>query len=829
MDEIAAKLLEELGTGIQKNLPTAAPATNTRQTEGIDRQHVLLVEMIYLLNTLFRDVHYWEGVRSEKDTFKQFAAVLRQLSELPGHDGIVRIRRRRSSLGKDSGKLDYRIQLGETHIEAAVISTLIKRTGIRLKHLEGRVQKACETLAAQGIDSLLLRLPDDAPESLETLRVAIRVLSCYRQAAEKSTPITFARAGRSVQLHPVQDERRLPDANLTMLAAVNGVSAEALQQVVDKVASIMQKPEAFQLRRQAPNIYQALFAIKSLRGKFNRPPLEVNSDRRDAGDDASAPAPAYDDPGAAAGRFGPAAAGAPAPAVDATGGGGSCPEPGSGPTLAASAAAGAIPIPAGPAIVMDDAVLKAGLAPYVKNAYQASPAEAVRTLRGLFAQDYGSLNADGLGERLQAVTRLLASLQANPAASGLMQAVLQRVQSGIDQLPAELLNDVVVDGKEVKVWAAGREQVVGKVGAPLAGAIDTAKDRAAARRKARVTSGEEPLYLARDASAVGSTFDLPAEEMEAILKLFRACFDVRGNFQKALFEKQIPEFARFHKKIFEVLWEFLKDMPRREDRLPYLNSLQLMIKEIRQPLQAVRTLLADFIGDPAQISYPDRNAIMLTIQFLRVYNKEINVDIELTPEEILGVKAGLDGKVVNYTHWKVNAESKRFLAKAVSIRKHLNAAFNPPGAGMPPMPARFLLALERELHIFLALAGGETSASILHTALGVFGNPEASYFQTEEGRRHLYALIQHLSVLIRAIGRTGAEVDLIRLDQIKQREKEFERMSADPRHALLVRRAFSWIDPARQEIELRLKGAPPASTPVDMPPQDLSVTGTIAR
>jgi hypothetical protein len=826
MDEIAAKLLQELGSGLQKAETTSGPATDASRPEELDRQRILLVEMVYLLNACFRDVQYWEGVRSEKDTFKQFAAVLLQLSQLPGHDGTIRITRRGSSHGKGSDKPDYQIRLGDLSIDAAIVSAVIKRAGIRFKHLEGRVQKASETLAAEGIDSLLLRLPDDSPESLETLKVAIRVISCYRQAAEKSTPIAFTRSGNSMQLRPVHDERSLPDPNLTLLAAVNDLSAETLQDVVGKVAALMQRPEGSALRRQAPNVYQALFAIKSLREKFQRPPLEINSDRRDAGD--AAPTAAAYTGGAGGGRFNPIADGAPAAVPAAADGAGRGPsEPGRGGAPGGTAEPGGAALPAGQAVVMGDAALKAGVAQFVKEAYKAAPAEAVGTLRGLFAQDYGSLNADGLGERLGVITRLMDSMQAGPAASQLMEAVLQRVQSGMDQLPTDLLNDIVVDGKDVKVWEGDKERIVGTVEDKLAQAIDTAKDRAAGQRKLRATSGEDPIYLARDPSALCTYFGLPAEEMEAILKLFRACFDGRGNFQKALFEKRVRDFAPFHKKIFQVLWEFLKDMPRRSDRLPFLNSLQLMVKETRQPLQAVRTLLSDFVGDPAQVAYPDRNAVMLSTQFLRMYNKEINVDIELTPEEILRVRTGLDGKVVNYANWKVNGEPKRFLTKVVSIRKRLNAALDPALSGMSPMPARFLLALEREVHIFLALVGGSTAASILHSALGVYGNPQSTYFATEAGRPHLYALVQHLSVLIRGIGRTGTEIDLILLDQVRQREKEFLRMSTDPRHVSLVRRVFSWVEPAKKEIEFRLKGGPPGSDPSISPPISLSSTNTI--
>jgi hypothetical protein len=218
---------------------------------------------------------------------------------------------------------------------------------------------------------------------------------------------------------------------------------------------------------------------------------------------------------------------------------------------------------------------------------------------------------------------------------------------------------------------------------------------------------------------------------------------------------------------------------------------------------------------------------MLSTQFLRMYNKEINVDIELTPEEILRVRTGLDGKVVNYANWKVNGEPKRFLTKVVSIRKQLNAALDPAPSGMSPMPARFLLALEREVHIFLALVGGNTAASILHSALGVFGNPQSTYYATEEGRPHLYALVQHLSVLIRGIGRTGTEIDLILLDQVKQREREFLKMSADPRHASLVRRVFNWVEPAKKEIEFRLKGGQPGADSPDVSAKNLSSTNTI--
>ena len=476
---------------------------------------------------------------------------------------------------------------------------------------------------------------------------------------------------------------------------------------------------------------------------------------------------------------------------------------------------------------MGDAALRADLARLVKDTFKDAPAAAAGAMHCLYGQDFGSLDANSLGERFGLITNLLSAMQANPAGEQLMESVLQRVQAGMDQLPSDLLNDLVIDNNVVKVWEGDRERVVGNVDEKLAQTIDTAKDRTAARRKLQATADDEPIYFSRDAAALAAFFDLAPEEMEAILKLFRSCFDGRGGFQKTSFEKKIPEFARYHKKIFQVLWEFLKNMPRRSDRLPFLNSLQLMIKEIQQPIQAVRTLLSDFVADPTQVSFPDRNAIMLSTQFLRTYNKEINVDIELTPEEVLRVQVGLDGKVMNYAAWTVNSNQKRFLTKVVSIRKRLMGGFDPGVAGVTPMPTRFLIALEREVSIFLALVGGNTAASILHSALNVFGNPESQFYITEEGRQHLYGLLKHLSVLIRGIGRIGSEIDLVLLDQVKHRENEFLKMSADPRYTALVRRVFGWVEPAKSEIAVRSQGSQAA---VDKPTgqtDGLSSTNTL--
>ena len=136
-----------------------------------------------------------------------------------------------------------------------------------------------------------------------------------------------------------------------------------------------------------------------------------------------------------------------------------------------------------------------------------------------------------------------------------------------------------------------------------------------------------PSYLAKPYQKLNKQ-TLPVHEMklkylliganhdhDEIVKIFKACFDSQGNFQKALFEKKVPEYAQYQKRVFAILWEFLRETPRRSDRLPLLNSLQLLITEIQQPKQAIKILVGDFLLEPAKVRYPDRNAMMLAIQF----------------------------------------------------------------------------------------------------------------------------------------------------------------------------------------------------------------------
>ncbi len=763
MNDSADKLLGQLG-GVDSSpsAPAPSPSTDSQipvSTEKRDHWRILLVDLIYLLNASFRDAHYWEGVKAEKDTLKQFIKILHELNQMPGHDGTVSIHFRGSAGTKASEKADYVVSFGDLNVDAAAISAVVKRMGIRVKHLEGRLIKAFEVFSAQGIKTVKLKIPDASDEALERMRIALRIMACYKQAVENESAIEYVKDGNTRSIQPVLNENRLPDLNLTLLAALNGLNTENMRELVQKVDLLMKRPQTRSAVRYA-NVYQTVFSIKSLRSRLVRPPLEINSDQASA-TEKDQPAAAVDGGG--------------------TGGGGGPAAPG----------------------VADPAVLKANVAKFVKQAYGDSPETAARVMKSIFGDDYKQLDMEGLEGRLHLITDLLATMEKSPEGQEIMQGVLERIQDGMDHLPGQILDDLVIDDEGIKIWDGDQEKVIAESNENLLQVIDTSKQRSAARKKMRKVFYPDAQFSDQDYQELAATFGLPPAEAEQIVKLFQSCFDRQENFQRALFEKKVGDFAAYPKRIFELLWEFLRETPRRSNRLPLLNSLQLLVKELQQPKQAIKILLADFIVDPASVSYPDRNALMLTIQFLRTYNKEINMDIEITPEEVLLVKEGLDPAVAKYVAWKIDGDQKPFVEKIITIRKKLLEAFEREDPDAAGMPVRFLLALEREVHILLALVGGKTAEAVIRGALSVYGNPASRIYLLNENPKNTASLLQHLAVLIRSLGRVGQQEDIALLDEIRNRQQSFLDLADDPRHGAQVRRTLGWIDLAASEIRNR--------------------------
>jgi len=819
MKESADRLLEELGAlGSINGTPSAAGKAAARQTganlpsvEKQDEWRILLVDLVYLLNASFRDAHYWEGVKTQKDTFKDLVNILHDLNQMPNHDGVVRILHRGSQGAKVAAEADYVIRFGDLNVDVTATAAVIKRMGIRLKHIEGRLIKAFEMLAAQGFATIFIKIPHSSDGELERMRVCLGIISRYKKAVLDDVPIEYATSAGKRSILPILNEYQQPDPNLTMLAALNELGPDKMKEIVQKVAALMKRPEFAQSGIRSPNVYKTVIKVKSLRQKLTRPPIEVNSETASQPGAASGGAvgggsgqighgvQAADGEGAGvvqgeSGDLGPEGglagdgdgSGQGADAVLDSGGG--------------SAGDGGLGTITGEP---DPEVLRADIARFVAANYSDSPETGNQVINTIFSDDYSQLEAAGLEERLRLLTGLLASLQNSDSNAEFAQQVINKIQAGVDQIPTDLLDDLVVQNDVIKIWDGEDEKIVGEADENLLNIIESSKERSSTKKKSRAAIRPDAEFPAREIEQLAESYDIPQQEAEEICNIFKACFDSQGNFQRILFEKKVPEFARYPKHIFEILWESLKVMPRRRNRLPLLNSLQLLVNEINQPKQAIKTLISDFIIDPAQVAFADRNAMMLAIQLLRTYNKEFIMDIEITPEEVLRAQDGLDKGVARYAAWKVDGEQKKIVEKVIAIRKKIFESFELDESDESAFSVRFLLAMEREMHIFLALVGGETAAAVIRGALNVYGNPAARVYQLGADRQYTSNLLQHLAVLIRSLARVGQPEDIAALDEIIDRKKSFDDLSEEPRHAAQVKRTLSWIEEAINEIRSR--------------------------
>jgi hypothetical protein len=236
---------------------------------------------------------------------------------------------------------------------------------------------------------------------------------------------------------------------------------------------------------------------------------------------------------------------------------------------------------------IDPGVVKARVAQFVKQSFGNSPQQAKQTIKSIYGRDFKTLSQHDLGERLILITDVLRGMAQNPKNHQLMQEVLGRIERGMDQVPHELLDDFVVDDRDIKIWSDKGEKTVDNVDEGLLNVIDHARQKSAKQKKTRWALNPNANFNRQDFERIASDFDISARDSEKIVQLFKSCFDAHNNFLRASFETKVSKFAECKKKVFDILWGFLKETPHRGDRLPFLNSLQSLIKEINNPIQAI--------------------------------------------------------------------------------------------------------------------------------------------------------------------------------------------------------------------------------------------------
>ena len=287
------------------------------------------------------------------------------------------------------------------------------------------------------------------------------------------------------------------------------------------------------------------------------------------------------------------------------------------------------------------------------------------------------------------------------------------------------------------------------------------------------------------------------------MQLLRECFDAKGRFNKVGFEACVTSLARYEEKVFEILWHFLKQPMPREDRIAFLNALQLLFVKMKKPELALQVLLNDFLEEPDRVNLFDRNGVMLANLLLRRYNKELEIDIEITPEEVFLVRDGLNREAAAAALMMVDQQSSAFFEKIRTIHRHVINSLDRTVKSEGDLETKYLLSLEREIHIFVSLLSGDIARSVLRSALNEYGNPDSEIYQMSSEATIFEAFLLHLKVIFRGLGRAGDVSDEWIIEHAANRREEFMALSTENRHAVLVDRVLEWSEKAKESIHSR--------------------------
>ena len=711
--------------------------------EVLDIWRILLVDLAYLLSSYFVDVQYWEGRKSEKDTFEQLTRTLRKLSRMPEQDRTLLIRFRGFPSGaKKSEKSDYIVLFGKLSVDKTIVNSVTYRQGIHMSHLTGRLSRSFDIFAQHGISTLYLKIPNLASADVERLRVCLHIISHYRQALKTNEPIVFEKEGRRITLPLVYDEQNQPDLNLILLAGLNGLTPRASERLVRQVAAWMKESQKTSGSDRYIGIYNTVFRLKNLKEKLIRPPIEINNIKWLKVDGGQKVALNEARKGAE-----------------------------------------------------DDFVPQA-----IKDAFGELSDQPGRDLGSLANINFENIDPKEVGKRLQQAFDLIDAVETQGEGWEILEEVIQSIQGRFELAGDSVFDSMVVEGDALKVLSEGKEIVIEGMNQDLLDKIEYHKERSVSKKKMSAIAGCGVDFNSDDYSGLSARFDIPADDIKNIITLVKNCFDKDRRFQKGVFDGHLTEFARYPQEVFAFLWQYLKEPMERKDRVAFLNSLQLLIRRMGSAKSALRILLADLCHDPGEVSFSDRNAPMFASILLRKFNKELNMDIEVTPEEVLLVKEGLDAEVAQSAMQTIESNPEIFLEKIQTIQNKITESLDPDKFENQPMPLRYLLSLEREIHILLSLLGGDTALSVLRNAVKRYGNPGSEIYRFPQSPDYVAAFLQHLKVAIRGLGKIGEKIDLAVLEDVKKREKGFLRLGEGDQHEKLVERTMEWIEIARQSI-----------------------------
>lgn len=774
----------QLGTkgGVSTSLPIADPSNPSKVESGSGPQdywEVLLGEFIHLLGLFFVHSKHARGVRTTEVLFGQLMRHLEIINKMPDNDGGILIRKSHCKAPSPQDETNYLAMCGKLMISAkGETDSKSSQAAKRFAHLESALIQAFQSFLDLGIHSLYLKIPENTEKRIDQFKLALNIAARFQASVNEGSSIRFRCYGRALTFPLIHDILGHPDPNLTLTAALNGLSPVNARELIKQAEAFHRLNNGLGHESESSmrvSSYNQIFSVRSLRSQLIKPPIEINNipwmqvesspvkitNRQPCGRE-----------------IGEKSAAEPIHAVEPEG----VPK-----AVKASSDSNKAYSPES---------IRQLLTPYIdKDDHKNNSA-----IEALFAGDYGELEPFTIGKRFVSITQLLYVLDKRCQDQTVFERIIAFFHHRLKTVPDSVLSNIIVQRQGLKIVSDRRSVMVGMVHPRLFDLITLVSEHVAAQRRTAIIEemafNFDPCHI----PLLADGFGISTKDAHLILEILKDCFSASGRFVRPIFEGRIGQMAQFENTIFETLWCFLKQTPRRQDRLNFLNALQLLMERLNSPKRATQFLLADICQLPSDVRFTDRNAFSLTNILLHQENKELYVDINRTPEDVLNLDRRINREVKRYLVWRLEADKVRMLSKLRTIHQRLQQTLLAPNETDGSFEAAFLWALEREALIFLAIVGGHTARIFLREAFNSYGRTDSAFYQRESAIKDLSDAMAQLQILIRALGRAGNIEDIELLKALRKQEKALCNLNPHPANTLRVKQVMKWIPKAIKTI-----------------------------
>lgn len=545
-----------------------------------------------------------------------------------------------------------------------------------------------------------------------------------------SSLVRFYNTGNNGDNFFVRDEYGLPNINLTLLAATNNVRPDSLQQLVTKIKPRLLGPDPAPELSFFTTVYDVILASKQYQQQLQKMAIEVNNVHQ---------------------------------------------------------------LMLNSRINPKRTAEGVQVARLVLSKYGSDPIKASELISSISEEGYRNVQSKVMGKRLSQASEFLEMAGGSENKAGLQNEALQNIEVGLQNIPDEVYDELSIDGDKVSSVDDQGRKTSWSLHQKVFELLSYFKQRALTKRKVREINNQEVEFDAVDYSVIAKNCRVTAAEAAHLVELLKECFSKNGRFRRTSFEKNVPEFLRYEENVFEFLWYYMKELGLKEDRIAFLNAIQLLVGQLKKPEKALNIILGDIFSPTSAGRFSDRNGLILAILLLRSYNQEEKSNIELTPEEVLYVWEGLNKEMIGVGRDFFRHNQEQVVLKVKRLTELLLQISVKKAHQEERMQMRFLIFLMREVVVFCSLIGGRLSQSTVKGVVREFGNPSSAFYKKVDDKSQISQGLKLLQVAARGLKRFNDPQAASLLEDIAHRESEFIELYDNPTHRVIVKKIMERV------------------------------------